>query len=156
MFPFALPIKWVVLGGLLVFVAGFAYFKGGESARSELASYKAQVQIQMAKTAEAQAQVTTTVVTKYVDRVVNSKEKSDAITKAAGESVSGTCPGSVGMYHDSAALQVPPAPGGSPKETTDAKDLTSTITKNYGTCHQVREQLEALQEWVRSNAALNK
>lgn len=156
MFPIPVPTKWLVLGGTMIVVAGFAYFKGGEAARKELAVYKAEIRVLQLQLAEAQAKVTTKVVTKYVDRVQIVKEKSDAIVKEADGSVSGTCPGSVWVYHDAAALQVPPAPGGSPQGTTDAKALTGTIAKNYGTCHQVREQLKALQEWVRENAELSK
>jgi hypothetical protein len=156
MIPIPLPLKWVVLGGLMVVVAGFSYLKGGEAARRDLASYKAKIELMQAQLAEAQAKVTTKVVTQYVERVRTVKEQSDVLAKEAGLAVSGTCPGSVGVFHDAAALQVPPAPGGSDEGTTDAQALTGTIIQNYGTCHEVREQLKSLQEWVRSNSALTK
>jgi hypothetical protein len=147
--------KWLIAGGLIIAVTGFGYYKGAQSVRKDFDAYKAQIALLEAQRKAKQAEVTTTVVTKYVDRVKIVKEKSDAIKKEA-DGVSGVCPGSVGMLHDSAALQVPPAPRSSNEGTTDAKALTTTIIENYGTCHEVREQLKALQEWVRKNAALDK
>lgn len=150
----AFAVKWLLAGGLIIGVTGYGYFKGAQSVRKDFDAYKAQIALLEAKRTAEQAQVTTKVVTKYVDRVKIVKEKSDAIKKEV-DGVSGVCPGSVGMLHDSAALQVPPAPRGPDEGTTDAKALTSTIIENYGTCHEVREQLKALQEWVRANAALD-
>lgn len=154
MFPY-LPVKWLVAGGLLIIVATFSYLKGAEGVRKDFNAYKAKVALLEAQRTAKQAEVTTRVVTKYVDRVKIVKEKSDAIkNEIAG--VTGVCPGSVGVLHDSAALQVPPASRNPDEGTTDAQALTGTIVQNYGTCHEVREQLKALQDWVRSNAALDK
>jgi hypothetical protein len=154
MFPY-LPVKWLVAGGIVFFVATFSYLKGAESVRRDFDAYKAKIVLEDTKRKAKQAEVTTTVITKYVDRVQIVKEKSNAINKEIDANVSGTCPGAAGVYHDSAALQVPPAPRDTHEGTTDAKALTSTIAKNYNTCHEVREQLKALQEWVKQNAALD-
>lgn len=151
----ALPWRWLALGALVIAVGGYGYSKGAQSVRKDFYAYKAEMALQIAKRKAEQAQVTTNVTTKYVDRVTVVKEKSDAISQKAKSSVAGSCPGSVRVYHDAAALQLPPAPRGADEGTTDAKDLTATVTENYGTCHQVREQLKALQEWVRESAKLD-
>jgi len=152
----ALPWRWLAAGALIISVGGYGYFKGVQSVRRDFDAYKAEIALKNAQQKAAQAEVTAKVITKYVDRVRIVKEKSDAIVNEASSNVAGSCPGSVGVYHDSAALQLPPAPRGADEGTTDAKDLATTITKNYGTCHQTREQLKALQEWVRENSKLDK
>lgn len=151
----ALPWRWLAAGALIVAVGGYGYFKGAQSVRRDFDAYKAEIALKNAQLKAAQAEVTVKVVTKYVDRVRIVKEKSDAIVEQAKSNVAGSCPGSVRVYHDAAALQVPPAPRGADEGTTDAKDLAVTITENYGSCHQVRAQLLSLQEWVRENVKLD-
>lgn len=152
----ALPWRWLAVGALAIAVGGYGYVKGAQSVRRDFDAYKAEIALKEAQRKAEQARVTTQVITKYVDRVTVVKEKSDAIVQQAQANVSGSCPGSVGVYHDAAALQVPPAPRATDEGTTDAKDLTVTITENYGACHQVRAQLLSLQEWVRANVQLDK
>lgn len=155
MFSTFASAKWLAAGGLFIIVVGFAYFKGGEAARKDLALYKAEIAYKEAQRTAKQSKITENVTIQYVNRTQVVKEKSDAITNQAS-SVTGVCPGSVGVFHDAAALQVPPAPRGADEGTTDAKALTKTITQNYGSCHQVREQLRSLQQWIRDNALLDK
>ena len=110
-------------------------------------------------TLEAKSQnVTTQVVTKYVDRVKIVKEKGDEIITQVpvyvGKPADDHCIVNVGfvLLHDAAAKnEVPRAAGDLNAEAPGIKlsTVASTVAGNYNTCHQTMTQLESLQEWIR-------
>lgn len=132
---------------LVVIAAALGWWQGRSGAMEKFDVYKA---VQAAQAAQRKAEnvvVTERVVVQYRDRIVRVKEKSDDIEKSL-PTVSGSCPGAVGVLHDAAALQTIPA-GRTDDAGTDAQTLAATFLENYSACHANAEQLTALQNWVR-------
>jgi len=97
---------------------------------------------------------------RYMDRVRVVKEKGEETVKYVEKLVTkeddSKCDISSGFVelHDSAAENRLPNPGasGSADGTTTGVALSEVgrvIVTNYNVCHQIREQLKSLQEWVR-------
>ncbi|MES2909846.1 MAG: hypothetical protein V4718_00570 [Pseudomonadota bacterium] len=67
------------------------------------------------------------------------------------------CPMPAGfrVLHDAAADGRLPDPAAIPDAASvPAQDVASTVTQNYGICHQTAQRLTSLQEWVNAQAAL--
>ena len=161
-FALARLVPWQVYAGLALVVAfwlhGNAEFRRGireaderhriadEAARKEQSA-------QAAKVAEKQAEVTTKVVTEYVDRVKVVREKAREIVKEVPVYVpADSCPLPSGfrVLHDAAA-GLSPIPN--PAARTDAapvpaQAVAATVADNYGACRETAEQLRGLQAWV--------
>lgn len=154
------PIIVKILAGLLVLVGifGLGYLKGGQHVQAAWDADHQKQELALAKANERAAQVTERVVTKYVDRVQVVREKAQTIVKEVPVYVTpesdSRCIVPVGFVrlHDGAAANQPP---GAPDEADGAASgvalsaVAETVAGNYGTYHEVAEQLKALQEWVR-------
>lgn len=102
------------------------------------------------------------VVTNYVDRIKIVKEKGDVIYEKVPQYITkeddSRCviPNGFVILHDSAVHNtVPETPRDSNEGTSgiELSEATKVIVKNYGTYHEVVEQLLALQKWVREMEA---
>jgi len=114
---------------------------------------------------ETQAQkVTIKTIIEYVDRIKIVKEKGDAIivkvpvyiNKRADDGC--TINDGFVVLHDAAAKnEVPESPRDSHENASDITLSTvgETIARNYQTYHEIREQLESLQQWVREQEKLH-
>lgn len=110
------------------------------------------------------AQETTKVVTRYVDRVKEVKVKGDTVVKEVPVYVTkkadDNCTVTTGFVqlHDAAAKNDSVSgPTGDPNEKAtgvELSDVTKVVTGNYTKYHEVKTQLEALQEWVRKQQEL--
>jgi hypothetical protein len=155
---------WLQLGGVVLLVAG-VYFKGSYSTemhwRNRVDEMNAEIDRIRADSAKASKQV----VYKYIERTKVVKEKNDAIrtqvTKYITKEADANCsiPRSVVVLHDAAATNSVPdsAPGvneGATGDVTLSKLLDTTVL-NYGTFYEVKEQLKALQDWVREQKKIN-
>lgn len=149
--------------GTIALIAG-VYFEGG--LQTEL-HWRDQIRIQQEEIARLQAQsevVTEKVVTKYIERVKVVKEKQNAIIKEVPKYITKeadancTIPKSFVVLHDAAAKnQLPDTTRGIDEAASgiNLSDVARTITINYGTYHQLSEELTALQDWVREQKKLN-
>lgn len=157
-----------VLGGVraciwLAFALWFAWsahsWKGraGELQAEKAKAVAAQV-VAAAKLAEAQANVTVRVVTKYVDRVQVIRGRTQTIVKEVPVYVPSDAPalpGGFRVLHDAAALGVIPDPARiADAAPVAAQDVAATVADNYGTCQANAEQVSALQDWIRQQQAL--
>lgn len=154
-------IKW--LGAVLLLIGVF--FEGGIG--NEM-SWRLRVQQQEAEIARLKAaseNASVKIVTKYIERTKVVKEKNDAIrtqvTKYITKEADANCsiPRSAIVLHDAAAKNVVPDSASGVNEGT-AGDITlskllDTTVLNYGTFYEVREQLKALQDWVREQKKIN-
>jgi acyl-CoA synthetase (AMP-forming)/AMP-acid ligase II len=104
------------------------------------------------------------VVYKYIERTKIVKEKSNAIQSKIPEYVNKeadancTIPESAIVLHDAAAKNELPDPAsGAIKGASNVtlSKLLDTTVLNYGTFYEVREQLKALQDWVREQKKIN-
>lgn len=152
------------LVGVVLLVAG-VYFKGSYSTemhwRGKVDEMNAQIDRIKAESSKASKQV----VYKYIERTKVVKEKNNAIrtqvTKYITKEADANCtiPGSAVVLHDAAAKNVVPdsttgTHEGAARDITLSRLLDTTVL-NYGTFYEVKEQLKALQDWVREQKKIN-
>ena len=157
--PYRQPIQIVA-----VVCLAFAVFQYGQhEERQEWELKVAELNQKIAKLESASQTVTTQVVTEYVDRVKIVKEKADAIIVKVpvyiNKPTDDNCTINNGfvVLHDAAAKnEVPESPRDSHAEASEVKlsTVATTVTENYGTCHEIRQQLESLQQWIREQEKL--
>ena len=150
--------------GIVLLVAG-VYFKGSYSTemhwRNKVDEMNAQIDKIKAEISKSSKQV----VYKYIERTKIVKENSNAIrtqvTKYVTKEADANCtiPGSVVVLHDAAAKNVVPDSTtgineGAARDVTLSRLLDTTVL-NYGTFYEVKEQLKALQDWVREQKKIN-
>lgn len=145
--------RLAIYGAVIAAVALSSWWYGRAGAMEKFEAFKTELRLQDERRKVEQKAVSERVVIQYRDRVRVVKEYVNE-TKTQAAAVAGECPAAVGVLHDSAALQVPAATGAADGATVGAADVASTVVENYGRCHQNAEQLKALQDWVRQNAAI--
>lgn len=157
---------YIWLGLLAAAIALFAT----QQARIAVAVRRAQAAMDDAAASKARAnrldaelqfaRVTQRVVTEYVDRVRVVRERGETILKEVPVYVTrqadDRCPVPVGFVrlHDAAAENRVPDSGntGDPDAPAPGVALSTvavTVAGNYAACHEIREQLTSLQDWVR-------
>lgn len=153
--------RTLLLALLLVVVsAAYVAIQAGRLHHAEDAASKAADRA-MALEAELQeARASERVVIRYVDRVQVVRERANTITKEVPAHVTAEadarCPVPAGFVrvHDAAARNLPAGePPGDPDAPAAGVTLSGvavTVGRNYGTCHEIREQLIALQAYVAS------
>lgn len=153
---YATPIKYGSIGALIFSI----YMIGGIANEETWQKKVLQQQAEIALLKQKEAEVTTKVITKYIDKVTVVKETNNAISKYVTSEADSKCglPNSFSVLHDAAAKnELPDATGATDAKTSDIKlsEATSTIIANYGICYQNAEQLKSLQEWVLEQRRLN-
>jgi hypothetical protein len=152
----ALPWLGLVL---LMALAAFGIHSAGAHAEQQRQQIK-QLQAENTRlaadltTARSQAAATEAVLSARVE----SKARIQTVTKEIIREVpvlvpAGTppLPGGWRVLHDAAATGTPPAPPGGPDEApVPAAEAAETVVENYGVCRDTADQLEKLQQWVRS------
>ncbi len=96
-------------------------------------------------------------VTQYVDRVQIVQGKSRTIIKEIPIYVqdTGTLSSGFRVWHDSAIYNELPDPARiADAPTVAVETVAETIGANYGICHQNKETLTALQDWVREQSVI--
>jgi hypothetical protein len=157
MFPFISNYKAILRPlGVVLMVAG-VYFYGSYDTEMKWRAKAAELQAEIDRKNEVSAQVTTEIVTKYIDKVKVVKEKGDVIIKEIPKYITKesdancTISKSFILLHNSAAKnEVPDAATGVDETSSGVKlsDVASTVTLNYNNYHQLSEQIKALQDWV--------
>ena len=117
-------------------------------------------QAEIAKLKQQEAEVTTKVVTKYIDKITVVKETNNEIAKYINQDADAKCqlPVSFSVLHDAAAKnELPDSTRATDARASDVKlsEATTTVVGNYGICNQNSEQLKALQQWIREQQKLN-
>jgi hypothetical protein len=106
------------------------------------------------KLATRHQQVTSKVITKYVQAKSAIKETTKYVTVEIEKRIpADACvlPPDWGLLHNNAAtgdLSVPPPTGGADAAPVASKEALGTITENYGAARENAAQLEALQQWI--------
>lgn len=153
---YAKPIKYGSIATLLFSI----YMIGGIANEEGWQKKVLEQQAEIAKLKQQEAEVTTKVVTKYIDKITVVKEKNNEISKYITTASDSKCqlPNSFSVLHDAAAKnELPDSTGAVDARASDVKlsEATTTIIANYGACNQNVEQLKALQEWIREQQKLN-
>ena len=154
-------VMWLALAVLVAAATGWGWVKGAASVQAEWNAERAAQTITVLRVKVAQAEVTERVVTQYVDRVRIVRETADAIIREVPVYVPAQCdpdgrlPAGWRVLHDAAASGGAADPATVAHAQPVAPDAAAeTVTRNYGTCRETAEQLTALQQWVREQAAL--
>jgi len=151
-----LPYKLLAIGAALVGVFIFGYMKGSAYAEAELARFSAEKSAQIAELERKNSEISTQVVTEYVDRVNTIREKEYVYRDIAQNAVPAQHDMSNGWVytHDlSAASGDADAARASDASPSGIKDTTAlfTIISNYSRCMQNSQQLIGLQKWINDN-----
>jgi hypothetical protein len=139
---------------LLIFAV---YFEGGYGVEMEWRNKVAQVQEKVKEAEEQSEKVNTVIETKFVEKVKVIKETANANIQYVDRVVTKydnlcTLSNSAIVLHDSASRnEVARSTIGLDEGTTSLKisDVLSTVTDNYSTYYQVREQVLGWQQWYR-------
>ena len=159
----ALPpwAKLAALAALVAAVAGWGYVRGARSVQADWNAATAEQSSVVARVRVAQALVTERVVTQYVDRVRTVREAGETIVREVPVYVPAQCdadgrlPAGWRVLHDAAASGQPADPARVADAQPVAPDAAAaTVARNYLTCRETAEQLTALQQWVREQAAV--
>ena len=124
-----------------------------------------EMEVKVAKQEVAASQITTEVITKYVDRVKIVEGKTREIIKKVPVYITkesdDKCTinnGFVSLHNSSASqTKIPDTTRDVNETASDVKlsTVATTITENYGTYYQVAEQLKSLQDWIKQQKDLD-
>ena len=157
---YRLPIQ---VASIVILVFG-VYMEGGIATQEKWEAKVAEVKLEMAKKETASAEVTTKVVTKYINKVQIVKEKGNEIIKQVPVYITKDAdtkcdvPTGFVMLHDSASRnEVPDSARKIDGTTSNVKisGVAETVVDNYTTYHQVAEQLRSLQEWIKEQQKIH-
>jgi len=154
---FAGIYKFIAMPVSIALIIGAVFFEGNlyalQKYNKEVAEYQEKI-----KVAEEQSKKTNTVIqTKVVEKVKIVKEKTDANVQYVEKVLvkyDNMCvlPNATISLHNSASQNEVSRSTGSPDERPSdvkASDLIRTVTENYGTYYQMREQLLGWQQWYK-------
>jgi len=143
---------------LLVAVGGYVALQSHRVRSAEEAAATAQADARRLRSELQEARMSERVVTRYVDRVRVVRERGATITKEIPIYVTARAdarcdvPAGFVRVHDAAAANLPlrepagdldaPAPG------VTLSAVADTVAGNYATCHEIREQVIGLQDYV--------
>lgn len=163
--PLPFPFKGYINLVCVALLSFGLYTEGGIAERKVWEEKVAEQKIEIERLKAESEIVTTKVVTKYVDRYTVVTEKADEIIRQVPvyitEKADASCAVTNGfvVLHDAAARNtVPEAPGKANDEAAGVKisEVGSTIAENYKKYHQLKIQLESLQEWLREQEKVYK
>ena len=157
--PFLIPIAAKISIALTLVIALFSsgLYLGNRIGVSSCQQAVIDSQAHSIETGIKQAVVSDQTVTKYVDRVQIVQGKSREIIKEVKVYVqdTGTLSSGFRVWHDSAIYNELPDPTRIIDASTVAVEtVAETIGANYGICHQNKETLTALQDWVREQSVI--
>ncbi len=157
----ALPWRFIGLAAMAASLAIGGCQYGEQRVQAKWDKANAAATEQSAQTEVAQAQVTTQVVTKYVDRIQVVRQRGADIIKEVPvyvpdptDPTACALPGSWRVFHDAASQGELPDPASrADAPPVSAQDAATTVAENYSACYEVSEQLTALQQWLREQQA---
>lgn len=155
-------VGWIASGVLLLALGAWCWIKGADHVQQQWASERARRSLTLARIDSRSAQLTTQVVTEYVDRI--------KVIHAAGQTVIQEVPVYVDQHAD-AACAVPDAfvrlwnganrgqlpDAARPADASASAVVLSDIARQHGVeasqCRETEQQLSSLQDWIRQQAA---
>lgn len=161
--PWVYAAKYVIIIAVIVGLGIGIYSKGRHDVQVEWDLQKAQDQAQIATLQAKSAQVTTKIVTQYVDRIKTITVKGDTIVKYIHDGITPAedaryqLPNNfVDLYNASTQNVVPPVAKADDASASQVKlsDATAVIAENNTTCIETREQLISLQNWVKQQEVI--
>ncbi len=163
MFPQLEAIKNIIYVVLFVGIVAGSYFKGRHDVQVQWDLQKEKNVVTVEKTKAESAQITTKVVTKYVDRIKTITVRGNEIVKyiqtgiTKSEDSKYKLPDNfVSLYNDSVQNVVPDSASSSDANASTIKlsDALATIATNNTQCNAYRQQVISLQDWIRQQEIL--
>ena len=151
--------KWLAAIAAALAAVWFVYHRGELHERSKWEAVQAANNLHAAQVGQRRAEATTTVLTRYIDRVRTVRGQSRTITKEVpiyvNQNDDHRCiinNGFVRLHNAAAANELPGSTSGANEAPASVtlSTVAGTVAENYGTCHENAAQLEALQDWVRA------
>lgn len=156
-----LPYRIIVIALLALALFGYGWFRGNEYGTAKLADYIGKQAVEAVRIVTKQGVVNTQVVTKYVKVAGETKIVTEAVEKEVikyAEANPGYClDARWRRLHDAAATNTVPDAAGATDGTVRAPraaEALDTVTANYAACNSAEDRLDALQAWVRQQAAV--
>ena len=162
-----IPIQYKLgLQIISVFLLAIGLFFIGSISNEEQWKLKVnEMEVKVAKQEVAAAELTTEVITKYVDRVKIVEGKTREIIKKVPVYITkesdDKCAinnGFVSLHNSSASqTKISDTTRDVNETASDVKlsTVATTLTENYGTYYQVAEQLKSLQDWIKQQKDLD-
>lgn len=155
MFDFLIPPQVKIGLGTLAIIGAFSfgYYNGNSHAQSTIQKYEASANAKISELEKKNSEISSSVVTKYVDRVNTIKQKQFVYVDQAKNDVQPKQNMSNGWVylHDQSATNKE-ADNTKSSDTSDSliKDnqALAVVVSNYARCNQNSEQLLALQKWI--------
>jgi hypothetical protein len=152
---YSLPIQ--ILG--IAAISAGVFFEGAISNEEKWIAKVREEEAKVAAVEVKSAEENTKIITKYVERVHIVRETTDAIIKeipiyiTKDDDRKCELSNAAIVLHNSASQNnLPPSPSSITPGPSDVKasELLTTVTENYGTCYEIREQLKAWQDWYKT------
>lgn len=153
--PFIAPYGSIVkLIAIPLFIAGLfleGYNYGTIGYRKAAEDYKKQVEVAEEKAKEANKKLSEAVKINIEKTKVTTNENKVAIQKYVTDECK-LSNVSILLHDSSSQNEVPPSTIGTVTGTSriEVPELLTTVTENYGTCHEIREKLKAWQDWYKT------
>lgn len=163
--PLPFPFKGYINLVCVALLSFGLYTEGGLAERKAWNEKVEAQKVEIERLKRESEEATGRVVIKYIDRYTVVTEKADEIIRQVPiyitEKADASCTVTNGfvMLHDSAARNTVSKPAG---ETNDEaagvkiSEIGTTVAENYKKYHQIKTQLESLQEWLREQEAVFK
>lgn len=155
----AIAIRLALIGLVTLILTVGSYRLGASHVQAQWDTERAELAADKAETETRQAEVTTRVVTQYVDRVQTVRERGKTIVQQVpiyvpNDSAACDLPAGFRVLHDAAAASELPGPAAdADAASVPAQAVAATVSDNYATYHETVEQLGTLQQWVREQQA---
>ncbi len=156
--PWVYAAKYVIILSLIAGLGVGIYMKGRHDVQVEWDLQKARDRAQVAMLQAKSAQVTTKIVTQYVDRIKTITVKGDTIVKYIHDGITESedakykLPNNfVDLYNASVDNTVPTTAAVKDTYASPVKlsDATAIMAENNTTCIETQQQLISLQSWVK-------
>ena len=159
--PFLIPIAAKISIALTLVIALFSsgLYVGNRLGISSCQEAVIESGIHSLEVSAKQSQISDSVTTKYVDRIKIVQGRTQEIIKEikvyVKDDTDTYLPGGFRMLHDLAINYDPSNSSGTVDETpVKTQDVAETVVRNYGICQENSQTLEALQDFVRQQAAV--
>jgi len=160
---FAGPLgKWAIIGILIAAAAVTGFVKGNQYGTAKLDAYIGKQATEALRIAVVRGKATEKVITRYIKvagatRVITNTIEKEVIRYEHANLDSCPLSAAARSLHDSAASNTVPAPASAIDGTASGlktSALTKACTENYATYHKTADRLKSLQDWVKSQAAV--
>ena len=155
---------WALVGLMLIASGTYCWVRGADHVHAQWDDERAKRNTTVLKVNKASAQVTTQVVTQYVDRVRTIREAGQTIIKEVpvyvDQKADVACPvpdGFVRLWNGANRGVLPGSAGSAdaPASAVVLSDIAAQHSVEASQCRETEQQLSDLQDWIRKQQAIH-